>query len=65
VTVARDEFDALAERVAALEDAEARTSSRLIAVVLEGFERIEQHLDRHDEQFATVQRRLDRLGGDQ
>ena len=60
MSVAREEFDRLVERVEALEDTEARTSSRMLAVVLEGFERIERHLDRHDEQFAAVQRRLDR-----
>jgi hypothetical protein len=62
VTISRDEFEHLLHRVEALENAEARTSPRMLAVVPDGFERIEQHLDRHDEQFEQIQRRLDRAG---
>jgi len=59
MSVTRDEFENLLHRVEALEDSWSRTAQAWLTTVLEGFDRIDRHLDRHDEQFEQVQRRLD------
>ena len=63
MSVTREEYDALLHRVEVLEDSWSRTAQAWLTTVLEGFERIERHLDRHDEQFEIVQRKLDAIDG--